>query len=150
MIGNRAYVDRRFDDLMAHMTTMRAADTLAITAFRDELSKRLDGMNEFRKALADQAAGFVPRVEVEAQWRRTAERLDLMASEHRGFVGRSEHDALVDRLTSLDTRLTRQEGADTGSENRTTTLRQTIVVSVAILGLVMTVIVTLLDHYVSK
>lgn len=149
MITDREYVDQRFADLLLYVQGLRIADQDALKAARESLRIRLEGMNEFRQALIDQTATFMPRSEAEAQWGRTAERLNTMAGEHAGFVRRPEHDALAERLNSLEVRMTRAEGTDEGSSARTTSIRQTIVVSVAALGLVMTILIAVIDHFVS-
>src|SRR5688500_10237229 len=50
----------------------------ALRAARVELERRLDGMNEFRKTLSDQAGEFARRTEVEQGAKATEDKLGLL------------------------------------------------------------------------
>jgi hypothetical protein len=65
--------------------------------------RRFEGVNEFRKALSDQTATFIPRAEYDASFAALADRVASNAA---------RVDSLELRLTS---RLDRGEGADTGA-----------------------------------
>ena len=146
MIGLRRYVDARLDDLIRTLTAQHESDRLTIIAAREDVDERLAGMNEFRQALAQQTGTFVPRSEVEGQWTRINERLTQSTREHEQFVKRPEHDALADRLGAIDARLTRAEGTDSGVAHRQASLRQTIIVSTAVIGIMVTMVIALLDY----
>lgn len=48
--------------------------------------KRLDSMNEFRQALADQTSTFIPRQEANVQFQRLEDQIDKVISERRGMM----------------------------------------------------------------
>lgn len=51
--------------------------------------KRLDGMNEFRETLRDQATTFMPRAEAELQFKSIVDKIDLLVGSDARRVGRS-------------------------------------------------------------
>ena len=152
----KQYLDARLSDLDRRLSdttreiNARAEDhnrmqQQAVEKAETSMAARFGAVNEFREQLADQARTFMPRAEAEAAWRRTAERLEAAEREHRTFVTRTEHQAMADRVGANDARLTEQEGRHAGAEGRITSARQAIFVAVAVVGLAVTLVVTLLD-----
>lgn len=142
------YVDRRFADLDKSLAIQRHQNEVAGLNALAALNSRLDGMNAFRQALSDQTATFVRRIEAEGVWARTGERINALSAEHQRFINRDEHDVLIDRINSLDTRLTRSEGTDTGAASRQANFRQSVIVTVALLSVILSVIIPLIVHYI--
>jgi hypothetical protein len=99
--------------------------------------KRFDAVNEFRKALTDQTATFLPRAEYDTAHAALADRLTVTAD---------RVSALELRLTS---RLDRGEGTDAGAAGQRNEARLNMgtVVSVALLALS---VVTFIFLYVAK
>jgi hypothetical protein len=88
-VSLRAYVDQRLGDLQAQMDRRIADDrhhqelqavedrrNLDIAAGR--IDDRLEGMNQFRQQLTDQAGRFITRAEIELERRAVTERLAEM------------------------------------------------------------------------
>jgi hypothetical protein len=48
--------------------------------------KRLDGMNEFRDTLTDQAATFMPRTEAEQRYEQNARRISVLEQQVTAFI----------------------------------------------------------------
>jgi hypothetical protein len=105
---------QRFEDLkelmLAGQGAARAAVEAALAAAKEAVAvaqtaseKRFDGVNEFRKTLADQTATFVPRPENDAKLESLSARVSANA----------------DRMAALELRLTSRldlgEGADRGT-----------------------------------
>lgn len=67
------------------------------------MEKRLDGMNEFRDTLRDQASKFITRDEVDLQ-------IDTFRSYYE-----NQHKTLEDRIENLEQLKSRQEGAEAKS-----------------------------------
>jgi hypothetical protein len=139
----RSQIDSTRGELAAHISASRAEFTVyvallderalsqttamhaALTASKEAISKaeaavekRLDGMNEFRGQLADQAATLMPRSESEGEHRRHNERIqDLMLVVAR-LVTREESQvgmgSLADKIDALATRLDKAEGRGAG------------------------------------
>ena len=61
----RIYMDRVFNERDLRYQQRFQASEDALKEARGALEKRLEGMNEFRSQLSDQAATFVPRREAE-------------------------------------------------------------------------------------
>jgi hypothetical protein len=148
-------MDRRFLDLQLQMDQRFAASDkatgIAMTASekavdkaQDASEKRFDGVNEFRKALSDQTATFIPRTEYSSAHDSLTERIG----------------AMNDRLGALELRLTsrldRGEGAHEGTARQVTETRenktlanstmaiviQSLIGLVAVAALIISVVVT--------
>lgn len=70
-----AFIEQRHAGDMARLEERYAADQKALMVALATNEKRLDGMNEFRGAMTDNAARTVTRVEFEAERRFTAQSL---------------------------------------------------------------------------
>jgi hypothetical protein len=97
---------------------------------------RFESVNEFRKALTDQTATFIPRAEYDAAHAALTDRVT---------AGAARVDALELRLTS---RLDRGEGSDAGAAGQRTDQRLNISQVIAALGFLAAVITLIL--YVTK
>lgn len=79
---------------------------------------RFQGVNEFRAALADQQASFVPRAEVENAIGRNSERIQEVATRLHNTASKQEvitaYEGLNARLQELGDRVTRGEGRGSG------------------------------------
>lgn len=63
------------------------------------LNKRLDGMNEFRESMRDQANRTIPRNEYEAQYKNLVDRVDQIATQVNVFLGHSTgQNALITNI----------------------------------------------------
>lgn len=62
-IALKDYIDQRFADTDRRITDRFEANRIAVLSAEAQMTKRLDGMNEFREALKDQAATMVTRIE---------------------------------------------------------------------------------------
>ena len=74
----RDYIDSRLDEQRAYFEAKIAAIDKATCESTESLNKRLEGMNEFRSALKDQNATFMPRTEYAIQHEKLSE--DLKAA----------------------------------------------------------------------
>jgi hypothetical protein len=106
-------------DLKEYVDKLRAADLDAVKAALTSADKRLEGMNEFRKTLSDQAAKFIIRDEYYAA-----------------------HQALIDKIDGVIVRIAAQEGSNKGSELTKANIIAYFGVAVAII----TVIVIWANH----
>lgn len=102
-----------------HLTTEQAIKTATIT-----LDKRLDGMNEFRDQLRDQAATFIRREQLEA------------------FIDRYEkaHDEVLLQIATEREERRANEGAKKGINQSTAVIVGTIGVAATLLTIVIIVI----------
>lgn len=57
----REHIDQRFADLQLHLEKIRESDREQRDILRQEMERRLEGMNEFREQLQMQTATFVTR-----------------------------------------------------------------------------------------
>jgi hypothetical protein len=70
------HVNTQLDDLKDLLQERFDQQTVAITAAMAAVEKRFDGVNEFRKALSDQTATFMPRTEIEQRQSSVGARAD--------------------------------------------------------------------------
>jgi ElaB/YqjD/DUF883 family membrane-anchored ribosome-binding protein len=96
-------LSRRMDDADKAIQAALAAAEKATDKANDANEKRFEGVNEFRRALADQTGTFIPRTEYDAAHSALTDRVDANAE---------RMAALELRLTS---RLDRGEGSDAGA-----------------------------------
>jgi len=61
---SQQYIDMRFKFMEAIINEKMDAQEKAVNRAKEGMEKRLDGMNEFRDALKDQASRFVTRTEL--------------------------------------------------------------------------------------
>jgi hypothetical protein len=96
-------LSRRMDDADKAIQAALVSAEKAVTKAEAASERRFEGVNEFRKALADQTATFLTRAEYDAAHEGLAERVSLNA----------------DRVAALELRLTsrldRGEGSDAGA-----------------------------------
>lgn len=95
-----------------------AATEKALDKVAKEIDTRFSGVNEFRKALSDQTATFVPRKEIEGMVSRAEEKINVLSGVVRALVPRAEvesaHARTDDQIRNLNDRLTRIEGSKQG------------------------------------
>ena len=88
------------DDLLAVQTAIAAIEARAQEAYRaqlqdrESLDKRLEGMNEFRAQMKDDAANFLRREEYDSRHESIANDLGRMERSSRDFATREEMTAL--------------------------------------------------------
>ncbi len=79
---------------------------------------RFQSVNEFRSTLADQAAHFITRTEVESAVNRNVERIQELSARLHATATKEEiissFEGLNSRLTELGERVTRAEGRGSG------------------------------------
>jgi hypothetical protein len=119
-----ASLNRRMDDADKAISAALVSAEKAVVKAEAAAEKRFEGVNEFRRALADQTATFLPRAEYDA----SASALD----------GRIAANA--ERLAALELRLTSRldlgEGSDRGAAGSRTEQRlnlSTVIAAVATL-----------------
>ena len=67
VVETRKYFERRNDELGRFFESRIESLERATRTASDQMDKRLEGMNEFRETLREQAATFVTRTELEAR-----------------------------------------------------------------------------------
>lgn len=72
------FLEQRLEQSEARVSAQHKADQSAVQLAQANLERRLDAMNEFRGAMADQAARLVARSEFDAELNATRERLDAV------------------------------------------------------------------------
>lgn len=112
--------DARFDAMKEMVETAFKTAQEAITKAEAATDRRLEGMNEFRDSLSDQATRFV-----------TKDALDSLVAKLESEIDRNRED-----LDSLAKRIDIRQGQLEGSKITTTTLVTVITVSIAVLGLI--------------
>lgn len=104
-------LSRRMDDADRAIAAALASAEKNADEVKAASDKRFDSVNEFRKALADQTAEFLTRVEYDAAHVALVERVGI----------------IVDRVAALELRLTSRldlgQGADMGDQHRRTEQR---------------------------
>lgn len=65
-VSLKEYLSRRMDDLEKRIQTIFDMNAVAIDKAEKRMDTRLEGMNEFRDQLRDQASRFITRVEFDA------------------------------------------------------------------------------------
>lgn len=107
-------LSRRMDDADRAIQAALVSAEKAVDKANDANEKRFEGVNEFRKALADQTATFIPRPEYDTA--------------HDALVARVT--ANVERMTALELRLTSRmdlgQGSDAGAAVQRTDQRLTV------------------------
>jgi hypothetical protein len=82
--------------------------------------KRFEGVNEFRKALADQSNTFMTRVEVEAAFTTMSEKVDGIGQRLADTMNRSEslalHKAAAEKIATNTERIGLVEGRGSGMD----------------------------------
>jgi hypothetical protein len=106
-----AFLGRRMDDADKAIGAALVSAEKAVSKAETAAERRFEGVNEFRKALTDQTATFLPRAEYDAAHVALADRITANAE---------RVAALELRLTS---RLDRGEGADAGAAGHRTEQR---------------------------
>jgi hypothetical protein len=122
------YVNTRFD-LLQQEIDRRHADLDRLTEVnRIDMNRRLEGMNEFRAAMADQAARMISRDSFEAQIRAERDRSD------------SIHTALAESIKPL-TEFVKANGAILSSRRINMNLMMQLVsMTVAVVAVVLLVV----------
>ena len=103
-----AALNRRMDDADKAIQAALVSAEKAVAKAENAAERRFEGVNEFRKALSDQTATFIPRAEYDAA---------LEALTGRVVANSDRVAALELRLTS---RLDRGEGSDAGAAGQRT------------------------------
>lgn len=67
-----------FRTIKVHFDALRADDLRAVAETKSQLEKRLEGVNEFRATLADQARLLASRIEVESLEKRIQDLTDRL------------------------------------------------------------------------
>lgn len=80
MTAEREKNEVRFQAMKESTTTALAAAQRAVEKAESAVEKRLEGMNEFRGSLADQARLLMPRAEADSRMAQLAEQLKNLAS----------------------------------------------------------------------
>ena len=131
-----AALNRRMDDADKAIQAALVSAEKAVAKAENAAERRFEGVNEFRKALSDQTATFIPRAEYETALAALAARVNANAE---------RVAALELRLTS---RLDRGEGADAGAAVQRTDQR--LGMSQVIAGVATIVAVVSLVLYIVK
>lgn len=97
--GQGLRLDQRMDDAGKAIAAALASAEKAVDRATTANERRFEGVNEFRKALADQTATFLPRPEYDAA--------------HAALIARV--DILTERLAALELRLTSRLDTSQGS-----------------------------------
>ncbi len=121
-------LSRRMDDADKAIQAALVSAEKAVTKAEGASERRFEGVNEFRKALSDQTATFIPRAEYDA---------GLAALTARVAANAERVAALELRLTS---RLDLGEGADRGTSTARGEQRLTISQVIAALAVVAAVV----------
>jgi hypothetical protein len=100
--------------------------------------KRFESVNEFREALTDQTATFLPRIEYDTAHQALADRITANA----------------ERVAALELRLTSRldlgQGSDEGDQHRRAESRLNISAVVAVVAVVVAIVIPLLILYATK
>ena len=121
-------LSRRMDDAGKAIDAALVSAEKAVTKAEIASEKRFEGVNEFRKALSDQTATFIPRAEYDAALAALIERVTANAA---------RVDALELRLTS---RLDLGEGSDRGQSTARGEQRVTVSQVIAALAVAAAVV----------
>lgn len=113
---NIAHLEKHFDEVTKH-----AESTLA--EFRKDVSRRFDGVNEFRDALSDLSSLMATKTDLG----RVEEKFATLTG------------GLADRITAVERRLDLREGQTQGSRITTTTLVTIVTVGVLVIGVIVAV-----------
>jgi hypothetical protein len=118
---NQEQVDRRFSDLKEQIALAREA-----------MEKRLDGMNEFRDQLRDQAARFISRDELNA----------ISSHNDEGQARNAE------AIQGLSSRMDLMQGRDSGSSNYRTERRLDLgqVIQIAVMLIMVASVIVVFAH----
>ena len=74
------------DTLKEHMDKQFELRDREVRTALASSDKRLDGMNEFRDTLTDQAATFTPRTETEQRYNQNAQRISVLENQVTAFI----------------------------------------------------------------
>ena len=75
----RTYFDDKFADLEKRLAMRDELTEKAIAVAERDLSRRLEGMNEFRSQLTSQAANFIDREEFEIHMARIEDKISALS-----------------------------------------------------------------------
>lgn len=89
----RIYLEALIAAVAAQLSEHKVAADRAVSSALMAMEKRLDGMNAFRQALADQTATFITRTEADAEHRRLQTALDELWVAVRLSMPRAEVEA---------------------------------------------------------
>ena len=98
IVSLKEYVDTRIEDLTTRCLCKISDMEKAVVVATAQMDRRLEGMNEFRNQLKDQAGTFVYRPEYTAAHLRLAEDVQGLRLGQSNFVTRVEHQAIHDRV----------------------------------------------------
>jgi len=118
-----AHLEKHFDEIQSHNE-----ETLA--AFRGEVSRRFDGVNEFRDALSDLSALMATKDNLS----RVEEKFEALAR------------AVADRVTVLERRADQGEGKEVGSRLTWGTIVALIAAGGTIIGIIVVTATYLSTH----
>ena len=110
---NIAHLEKHFDEIQGHNE-----ETLA--AFRNEVSRRFDGVNEFRDALSDLSALMATK--------------DNLGRVEEKFAALSQ--SISDRVTALERRADQGEGKEAGSRVTYANMAAMIAAAATIIGII--------------
>jgi len=129
-------LSRRMDDADRAIQAALTSAEKAVTKAEAASEKRFEGVNEFRKALSDQTATFIPRAEYDAGLAALAARIAASA----------------ERVAALELRLTSRLDLGEGSDRGTAAARdeQRVTVSQVIAALAVAVAVVAAILYAFK
>ena len=126
--GQDRALSRRMDDADKAIQAALVSAEKAVTKAETASEKRFEGVNEFRKALSDQTATFIPRAEYDA----------ALAAMGAQVAANAERVAALElRLTS---RLDLGEGADRGTSTAHSEQRVTVSQVIAALAVAAAVV----------
>lgn len=94
-VALKEFLERRIDDLAERMTQRFVLADYAIAKAEQSMEKRLDGMNEFRNALTDQATKMASRESVDSL-RDAMNQMDKRVAVQSAMIG-----FIVSLVTSL-------------------------------------------------
>jgi len=111
----KEHFDDKFIELEKRLSEKQKYQEKALQTAKEELNRRLEGMNEFREQLQSQAVTFLTRERFDSQSEKhTAEHKTIDEKISRllsSDLYHSEHKTLADKVEEISTWKSKQEGA---------------------------------------
>ena len=118
------YIDTRVQLLQEEIDRRMNDQNRAIDKAQTEMNRRLEGMNEFRDAMRDQAGQMMTKDAFTVSVGAEKDRADIV------------HRTLADRIDKIEDTLTAQAGAVTALAGRQASVRMTTGQVLAVIGVV--------------
>jgi len=91
---SREFIELRFDAMREYFDLRFTSSDKAVSVATTSLEKRLEGMNEFRDALKDQASRFVTRDELTLQLKQLAVEVDSLKISRAVMEGKASQSSM--------------------------------------------------------